>query len=129
MGAVTYPNEKVAKFVALNFVPVKIETSNTAVMQRFLVSWTPPCWCWTRRGGSTTGAWGFSPEDLIPTLMTAKGRWALEILTSLPRPAPFEEVISCHPDMETAAEALFSWGSPNVRSATTPKFCGKPTTS
>jgi len=35
MGAVTYPNAKVAKFISLNFVPVKIETTNTALMQRF----------------------------------------------------------------------------------------------
>jgi hypothetical protein len=41
MGAVTYPNDKVVKFVDYNFVPVQIETSNTALMNQFKVSWTP----------------------------------------------------------------------------------------
>ena len=41
MGAVTYPNDKVVKFVDYNFVPVQIETSNTVLMNQFKVSWTP----------------------------------------------------------------------------------------
>ena len=39
MGAVAYPDEKVAKFVDYNFVPVQIEISNTALVQQFQVNW------------------------------------------------------------------------------------------
>ena len=41
MGAVTYPDDKVVKFVDYNFVPVQIEVSNTALMEQFKVKWTP----------------------------------------------------------------------------------------
>ena len=41
MGAVTYPNEGVAKFADLNFVPVQVETSNKDLVEKYNVSWTP----------------------------------------------------------------------------------------
>ena len=122
MGAVTYPNEKVAKFVSLNFVPVKIESSNTAMMQRFAVSWTPTLLVLDAEGREHyRGVGFFAPEDLIPTLMTAKGRWALDTDQFAEARALFEEVISCHPDREAAAEALFFLGAAKYKMSRDPK--------
>ncbi len=123
MGAVTYPNGRVAKFISLNFVPVKIETTNTAMMQRFSVSWTPTVLVLDAEGREHyRGVGFFSPEDLIPTLMTAKGRWALDTDQYAEARALFEEVISCHPDRDTAAEALFFLGVSKFKMSHDPKL-------
>ena len=68
MGAVSYPNEKVAKFISLNFVPVKVETSNTAMMQRFSVSWTPTLLVLDTKGREHYRGVGFSAGRPDPHL-------------------------------------------------------------
>ena len=111
MGAVTYPDERVAKFISLNFVPVQVQTTNQAMMQRFSVSWTPTLLVLDGDGREHYRAVGFfSPEDLVATFLTAKGRWALDTDQLPEARALFEEVISCYPDKDAAAEALFFLG-------------------
>ena len=60
MGAVTYPNDKVVKFVDYNFVPVQIETSNTALMNQFKVNWTPTIIVLDAEATRSIAWWGFS---------------------------------------------------------------------
>jgi hypothetical protein len=111
MGTVTYPDERVAKFISLNFIPVQIETSNKAMMQRFSVSWTPTLLVLDADAREHSRAVGFfKPDDLIATLETGKGKWALGTDQLPEARAIFEEVISCYPDKEAAAEALFFLG-------------------
>ena len=76
MGAVTYPNDKVVKFVDYNFVPVQIETSNTALMNQFKVNWTPTIIVLDADGNEVHREVGFlAPEEFIPTFMVAKGKY------------------------------------------------------
>ncbi|MGA9820725.1 MAG: hypothetical protein WBQ36_03925 [Desulfobaccales bacterium] len=112
-----------AKFISLNFVPVKIETTNTDLMKRYSVSWTPTVLVLDAEGREHyRGVGFFSPEDLIPTLMTAKGRWALDTDQYAEARALFEEVISCHPDRDTTAEALFFLGVSKFKMSHDPKL-------
>ncbi|MFI5331819.1 MAG: thioredoxin family protein [Desulfobaccales bacterium] len=98
MGAVTHPDERVARFISLNFVPVQVQTSNQMLMQRFAVSWTPTLLVLDSDGREHYRTWGFfSPEDLVATFLTAKGRWALGTDQLPEARALFEEVISCYP--------------------------------
>ena len=122
MGAVTYPDERVAKFISLNFVPVQIQTSNIAMMQTFSVSWTPTLLLLDadlREHYRSVGF--FKPDDLIATFTTAKGRWALDTDQLPEARAWFEEVISCYPDKDAAAEALFFLGVVKYKMSHDPK--------
>ena len=76
MGAVTYPNDKVIKFVDYNFVPVQIETSNTALMNQFNVKWTPTIIVLDADGNEVHREVGvLAPEEFIPTFMVGKGKF------------------------------------------------------
>ncbi len=122
MGAVTYPDERVAKFLSLNFVPVQLQSSNTAMMQKFAVSWTPTLIVLDADGREHFRAVGFfTPEDMIATFLTAKGRWALGTEQLADARAIFEEVISCYPDKDAAAEALFFLGVAKYKMSHDPK--------
>jgi hypothetical protein len=122
MGAVTYPNERVAKFISLNYVPVQIQTSNSAMMERFSVSWTPTLIVLDADGREHYRAVGFfTPDDMIATFMAAKGRWALDLGMLPEARAMFEEVISCYPDSEAAAMSTFFLGVARYKMSHDPK--------
>ena len=118
----TYPQERVAKFISLNFVPVQIQTSNAEMMRKFSISWTPSLLVLDAEGREHYRAIGFfTPDDLIATFMTAKGRWALDTEQFADARAMFEEAISCYPDKEAAAEATFFLGVASYKMAHDPK--------
>ncbi len=137
MGAVTYPNADVARFVDLNFIPVQIETSNTALMQKYAVSWTPTILVLDADGKEHYRTVGFlPPEVFIPTFQVGKGRYHLDLGQFSEARALFDEVIERCPAPEVVPEAVFSpkWcrrpsfsgGWPCTRPATTPNPCGRP---
>jgi len=122
MGAVTYPDERVAKFLSLNFVPVQIQSANTAMMKRFAVSWTPTLVVLDADLREHHRAVGFfAPDDLIATLLVAKGKWALGTDQFVEARALFEEDISAYPDKDAAAEALFFLGVAKYKMSHDPK--------
>ncbi len=111
-----------AKFNSLNFVPVQIETSNKAMMEKFSVSWTPTLIVLDADGMEHYRAVGFfDHDDLVATFMTAKGRCALDTEQFPEARAMFEEVISCYPDKPAAAEALFFLGVARYKMSHDPK--------
>ena len=111
-----------AKFLSLNYVPVQLQSSNHAMMQKFAVSWTPTLIVLDADGREHYRAVGFfAPEDLIATFMAAKGRWALGTDQLADARALFEEVISGYPDKEAAAEALFFLGVAKYKLSHDPK--------
>ena len=111
-----------AKFLSLNFVPVQLQSSNTAMMQKFSVSWTPTLIVLDADGREHYRAVGFfTPEDMMATFMAAKGRWALDTDQLAEARALFEEVISCYPDKDAAAEALFFLGVAKYKMSHDPK--------
>ncbi|MCL6621951.1 MAG: thioredoxin family protein [Syntrophobacterales bacterium] len=108
MGTVTYPKEEVARFVDLNFIPVQIEVSHTALMQKYGVSWTPTLLVLDADGKEHYRSVGFlPPEALIATLAVAKGRYYLDLEQYPEARAMFEEVIAAGAVPEAVAEAIF----------------------
>lgn len=108
MGAVTYPQAEVARFVDLNFIPVQIEVSNTALMQKYAVSWTPTLLVLDADGKEHYRSVGFlGPEALIATLAVAKGRYYLDLEQYPEARAMFEEVITSARVPEVVPEAIF----------------------
>jgi len=93
------------------------------MMQKYAVSWTPTLIVLDADGREHYRAVGFfTPEDLIATFMAAKGRWALDTDQLAAARALFEEVISCYPDKDAAAEAIFFLGVAKYKMSHDPKM-------
>lgn len=122
MGAVTYPNEKVVKFVDYNFVPVQIETSNTALVEQFKVKWTPAIFVLDADGNEVHQVVGFlPPEEFIPAFMVAKGKWYFNAEQHPEAQGMFEEAISQYPNSAAAPEAVFFMGVSRFKMGHDPK--------
>ncbi|MDP3182785.1 MAG: hypothetical protein Q8M54_08225 [Desulfobaccales bacterium] len=122
MGAVTYPDEKAAKFIDLNFIPVQIPTSNEALMAKYVVKWTPTLLVLDADGREHYRAVGFfTPDELIASFMVGKGHWYLDNEQFPEAKGMFEEVQAVYPESEAAAEALFFNGVTRYKMTHDPK--------
>lgn len=122
MGAVTYPNDKVVKFVDYNFIPVQIQVSNTALMQQFKISWTPTLILLDADGNEKYRVVGFqAADDFIATFMVAKGRFYFDREEYPEALGMFEEALTNYPQSQPAAEAIFFQGVARYKSTHDPK--------
>jgi len=123
MGAVTYPDEKVTRFINENFIPVQILVSNTILTDKYVVKWTPTILVVDGEGKEHYRTVGFfAPDDLIGAFMTGKGRWHLDADRYQEAQAVFEEVQAAYPGSEAAAEAIFFNGVNQYKMSHDPKF-------
>jgi thioredoxin-related protein len=113
MGAVTYPNEKVVKFVDFNFVPVQINVSNQTLTDQFKVTWTPTIIVVDAEGNEVHREVGFlPPEEFIPMFMVAKGKWYFNNDQHTEAQGMFDEALRDYPNSIAAAESVyFMWVS------------------
>ncbi len=122
MGAVTYPNDKVVKFVDYNFVPVQIEVSNTALMNEFKVNWTPTIIVLDADGNEIHRVVGFqAPEEFIPTFMVAKGKYYFNAGQHPEAQGMFDEALREYPGSAAAPEAVFFLGVSRYKASHDPK--------
>jgi hypothetical protein len=122
MGAVTYPDGQVVKFVDDNFVPVQIEVSNTALMAQFQVKWTPTIIVLDADGNEVHRVVGFlPPEEFIPTFMVAKGTWYFNAEQHSEAQGMFDAARRDYPDSDAAAEAVFFLGVSRYKMTHDPK--------
>ncbi len=111
MGAVTYPNEGVARFVDLNFVPVQVEISNKAMVEKYNVTWTPTILVLDAGGKEHYRSVGFLPPDeFIATFEVARGRWLMNTEKYAEARATFEEAILRCPYPTIVPEAIYFQG-------------------
>ncbi len=113
MGAVTYPDQEVAKFVDLHFIPVQIETSekNKALMEKYGVTWTPSIFVLDADGKVHYSTVGFiPPEEFVPTFMVGKARWFFDTGQYAEARAYLEEMLTRCPHPNAAAEAIYFLG-------------------
>jgi len=123
MGAVTYPDEKVARFISTHFIPVQIPVSNTLLTDKYVVKWTPTILAVDAEGKEHYRTVGFfAPDDLIAAFMTGKGRWHLDLDHYQEAKAVFEEVQTAFPGSEAAAAAVFFNGVNQYKMTHDPKF-------
>lgn len=74
MGAVTYPNEKVADFVMQRMVPVQVG-ADKPLAEEFKVKWTPTIVILDYHGKEHHRTVGFfPPEEFIPNLLLGMGK-------------------------------------------------------
>jgi len=119
---VTYPNEGVARFIDLNFIPVQIEISNQEMVQRYNVSWTPTILVLDADGKEHYRVVGFlQPDVFIATFEVGKGRYYLDQEQFAEARALFEEVIDRCPAPEVVPEAIFFRGVAAYKQTHDPK--------
>lgn len=122
MGAVTYPQEAVAKFVDYNFIPVQIQVTNTELMQKYAVSWTPTILVLDADGKEHYRSVGFlAPEEFIATFQVGKGRYYLDAEQYVEALAMFDEVIVQTPKAHAVPEAIFFQGVAKYKQTHNPK--------
>ena len=122
MGAVTYPNDKVAKFVDFNFVPVQIETSQKDLVEKFKVTWTPTIILLDAEGVEKHREVGFlPPEEFIPAFMVAKGNWYFDREQYDQAMELYNEALQSYPGSAAAAEAVYYTGVTRFKKSHDPK--------
>jgi len=111
MGAVTYPAEGMGSFIDLNFIPVQVEVSNKALVEKYGVSWTPTILVLDADGKEHYRIVGYvPPEEFMPLFMVGKARWALDNENYAEARAILEEMMPRCPHPRAAAEAIFFLG-------------------
>ena len=122
MGAVTYPNEGVAKFVDLNFVPVQVQSSNKELADKYNVSWTPTILVLDADGKEHYRSVGFlQPDVFIATFELGKARYYLDREQFAEARALLEELIERCPVPEVVPEAIFYHGVASYKQTHDPK--------
>ncbi len=70
MGAVTYPDQKVAEFINANLVPVQLLADAKPYADDFIIEWTPTVIVLDENGKEHSRSIGFlPPEEFIPSLL------------------------------------------------------------
>jgi hypothetical protein len=122
MGAVTYPDKAVIDFVDYNFIPVQVQVTDTALMQKYNVSWTPTILVLDADGKEHYRSVGFlAPGEFIAAMQVGKGRYYLDTEQFPEARAMFEEVISQSPEANAVPEAIFFPGGHPVQAHPRPK--------
>ena len=122
MGAVTYPNEGVAKFVDLNFVPVQVQSTHKELAEKYNVSWTPTILVLDADGKEHYRSVGFlQPDVFIATFELGKARYYLDREQFAEARALLEELIERCPVPEVVPEAIFFHGVASYKHTHDPK--------
>ena len=99
MGAVTYPNEKVASFIMQHMVPIQV-SADSPLAKDFRVNWTPTIIVLDFYGREHHRVVGYlPPEEFIPALLLGMGKIDFDV-------EQFNDAISistrCSPSIRTA---------------------------
>jgi hypothetical protein len=116
MGAVTYPDEKVADFVMQRMVPVQVG-ANMPLAAEFKVKWTPTIVVLDYYGKEHHRTVGFfAPEEFIPNLLLGMGK--VDFDTDLFGNAihQFDILLEEYPKSGVAPEAIYLRGVSGYKS-------------
>jgi hypothetical protein len=110
MGAVTYPNEKVAEFVMNRMVPVQV-LSDSPLANEFKVKWTPTIVVLDFYGKEHHRTVGFfPPEEFIPSMLLGMGKIDFDTDQFNDGIIHFDTVLKEYPQSAAAPEAIYLSG-------------------
>ena len=110
MGAVTYPNEKVAEFVMNRMVPIQV-LSDSPLANEFKVKWTPTIVVLDYYGKEHHRTVGFfSPEEFIPSLILGMGKIDFDTDQFNDAIIHFDALLKDYPQSAAAPEAIYLRG-------------------
>jgi TolA-binding protein len=113
MDAVTYPDAKVARFLDENFVPVKINVTESTpeveeAKKRFNQVWTPLFLFLSPDGREARRSQGyFPPEDFLAELELGLGQLRMLEGDHAKAYDKFQHICKEHPNAQCAPEAMY----------------------
>src|SRR5262245_57106421 len=112
MDTVTYPDTRVADFTTAHFVPVRIPVkANRALVEEFMVSWTPNVVIADDRGRVHFRIVGYlPPDDLVAHLPLGLWRWRLDRPRAAEAAGRVGGVARGHAGTDAGAAALYWLG-------------------
>ena len=122
MGAVTYPESKVVRFIEENFIPLQLLFDNKPYSAKFNVKWTPTIIVLSPEAQEHHRTVGFlGPEELIPSLMLGLGKYHFESDRFDEALARFEQLIDGYGQSDSGPEAIFLSGVCRYKRSHDPK--------
>lgn len=117
MGAVTYPDEKVADFVMQKMVPLQVQADNP-LAEEFKVKWTPTIVVLDYQGMEHHRTVGFfPPEEFIPNLLLGMGKVYFDTDRFGDAIQHFDKLLSEYPKSGAAPEAIYLRGVSGYKSS------------
>jgi hypothetical protein len=116
MGAVTYPNEKVADFVMQRMVPLQVGADKPFAAE-FKVKWTPTIVVLDYFGKEHHRTVGFfPPEEFIPNLLLGMGKLDFDTDRFGDAIQHFDKLLAEYPKSGAAPEAIYLRGVSGYKS-------------
>ncbi|MEW6594122.1 MAG: tetratricopeptide repeat protein [Thermodesulfobacteriota bacterium] len=122
MDTVTYPEKRVADYLAESYVPLRIKFDTQPYTADFNIKWTPTLITLGADGKEHHRTVGFlGPDDLIASLLLGEAKYHFDNDRFDPALKCLEQVISRYGTSDCAAEALFLTGVCRYKSTHDPK--------
>jgi hypothetical protein len=110
MGAVTYPDPKVADFVMSSMVPIQVLADSVLAVD-FKVTWTPTIVVLDTYGKEHHRTVGyFPPEEFIPSLLLGMGKIGFDTGQFNDAIVHFDRLLADYPRSAAAPEAMYLRG-------------------
>jgi tetratricopeptide (TPR) repeat protein len=110
MGAVTYPNEKVAEFVMNRMVPIQV-LFDSPLATDFKIKWTPTIIVLDYYGKEHHRTVGFfPPEEFIPSMLLGMGKIDFDTDQFDAATSHFDKILAEYPKSMAAPEAIYLRG-------------------
>jgi tetratricopeptide (TPR) repeat protein len=111
MGAVTYPDIKVAAFVNETVIPLQVPSDSEPLATDFVLRWTPTLIILDTSGKEHSRTVGFiPPEELIPTILLGMAKVYFDLRQFDPAIECLEKIINGYPQSFEAPEAVYYRG-------------------
>jgi hypothetical protein len=112
MDAVTYPTEYVTDYIVENFAAWRADfNTETALLRRFIVNWTPALVSLDKNGREHYRLLGFlPPEAFIVHLMLGQAKIAFETSGYTEAAELFDRIVNEHPESEQVPQAIYFHG-------------------
>jgi len=121
MGAVTYPDAKVADFVMSRMVPIQV-LADSPLAKEFKVTWTPTIAVLDYYGTEHHRTVGFfPPEEFIPSLILGMGKIDFDADQFNDAVIQFDRLLAGYPKSGAAPEAVYLRGVSRYKSSHDPK--------
>jgi tetratricopeptide (TPR) repeat protein len=122
MDAVTYPDEKVTRFIDQHMIPLRLQSDAQPYAADFNIKWTPSIVTLDAGGREHHRTLGFlAPEELIPSLLLGIGKSCFDIDKFDKALIYFENLLTGYPKSDSAPEALYLQGVCRYKSTKDPK--------
>ncbi|NPA48365.1 MAG: tetratricopeptide repeat protein [Thermodesulfobacteria bacterium] len=108
MDAVTYPDEKVTRFLQEKFIPVRLAHDHPELSRKFNVTWTPALFILDEEGTIHHSSVGFlSPEELIPFGLLGLAKVAFDQGRYDQALGYLDDILEHHPESAAVPETIY----------------------